>query len=96
MIHGVEELREVEVDRIAITFFARLLERFHRLMRAASGSEPVTVLAKKRFPLGAQHLADRLLDESILDDWKSQRASATVGFLNLDASHGCGQIVAWS
>src|SRR5678816_745330 len=34
-------------------------------MRAASGSEPIAVLAKMRFPDRAQHLTERLLDQSI-------------------------------
>src|ERR1700682_4186332 len=67
MVHTVEELRQVDIDRDAEPFGQILLRLVDGGLRTSARTEAVTARMKRRLEDGLQHLENRLLHPAIDD-----------------------------
>jgi len=87
VVHPIEELLQVEVHGMGITFPKVGLHLLYGLMRALARSEPITPRMEVIIDHIAQHLRDGLLDHSIQHRRNPQWTFAPAGFVDLHPPH---------
>ena len=78
MVDPVEELFQIQIHHPAAAFGYILLSLGYRLMRRASGPEPVAVNGKLRVPSALQDLHHRLLNHAVQHRRDAQLAHPAV------------------
>jgi len=88
----VEVALQVDVYHPTFPCGDELLRRPHRVMRAASGPESITVLAEVRFPYRTELLVDGLLDQSIQHRRNAERAHTSACLGDFYGAHRLGRV----
>ena len=83
----IEEFLQIEIDDGVATVSDELLSGGHRLMRRASGPEPIARRREGRVPILLQHLHHCLLEEAVEHRRNAEAASASRCLRNVDAPH---------